>query len=303
MNRLLYLCSGILLALAPQYAAAQPTADAQTLVRLTSAEPLKLIRDADSPLLIAQCTINGKACRMLLDTAASHTIFDAAFIKKNFPGMPLVDVQTTADSNVNSGLKYFALKNFTVGGLNIANYEALSMDLTGLKQSFKGGIDGILGINYLKFCPFFFSAKNATLHFLPRAVVDKMTKKELYATRTDTGIYNIRCQLGEESFSLLLDSGATATKAASAIGKWQTDDTKAFQAPVTGINGTAMVTIKPGVPATLKLGPDFTLHHQAWLVDCSDGLSILGIDTLMQFDIVVDDPKQKVYVIPPRIKK
>ncbi len=302
MNCLFYLCAATLLTLAPS-AQAQAPSEPRTIVRLTSAEPLKLIRDADSPLLIAQCTINGKACRMLVDTAASHTIFDAAFLKKNFSDIPLTNVQTTDDSNVDSEVKWFAVKNFIVGGLNIANYEGLSMDLTGLKQSFKGGIDGILGINYLKFCPFFFSAKNATLHFLPRAVVERMTKKELFATRTDTGIYNIRCQLGKESFNVLLDSGATATKAASAIGKWPTDDAKAFQAPANGINGQVMVTIKPGVSATLQLGPDVKLNNQSWFVDCSDGLSILGIDTLMQFDIVIDDPKQKIYLIPPRVKQ
>ncbi len=286
--------------IAPIFAQEQTPQEPQTIVRLTSAEPLKLIRDADSPLLIAECSINGKPCRMLVDTAASHTIFDAAFMKKNFPEMPMTHVQVTEDSNVEAALRYFKVNSFKVGGLFVANYEGLCMDLSTLKQSFKGGIDGILGINYLKFCPFIFSAKKGVLHFLPRAIVDKLTKKELYATRTDTGVYSIRCQLGKDAFTVLLDTGATVTKAADAIGKWQTDAAKAYQAPVTGINGTAMVTIKPGIPATLKLGPDFQLPNQTWIVDCSDGLSILGMDVLMQFDLLIDDSKQKIYVLIPK---
>ena len=53
-------------------------------VSITDLKPVKLERDAHSKLLVAQCTVNGVPCNLIVDTAASHTTFDIKFIKKNF---------------------------------------------------------------------------------------------------------------------------------------------------------------------------------------------------------------------------
>lgn len=53
-------------------------------VSITDLKPVKLERDAHSKLLVAQCTVNGVPCNLIVDTAASHTTFDIKFIKKKF---------------------------------------------------------------------------------------------------------------------------------------------------------------------------------------------------------------------------
>ena len=54
------------------------------VVSITDLKPVKLERDAHSKLFVAQCTVNGVPCNLIVDTAASHTTFDIKFIKKEF---------------------------------------------------------------------------------------------------------------------------------------------------------------------------------------------------------------------------
>ena len=82
------------------------------LALLALGAPVKLERDAHSKLLVAQCTVNGVPCNLIVDTAASHTTFDIKFIKKNFPGLPLEDVQIAPGSNVDAVPRLFAMRSF-----------------------------------------------------------------------------------------------------------------------------------------------------------------------------------------------
>ena len=127
------------------------------VVSITDLKPVKLERDAHSKLLLAQCTVNGVPCNLIVDTAASHTTFDIKFIKKNFPGLPLEDVQIAPGSNVDAVPRLFAMRSFSMGGLHIKNFFGLALDLTPLQKDMQVKIDGILGINQLGFTPFLLS--------------------------------------------------------------------------------------------------------------------------------------------------
>ena len=133
----LFRASAALLALGalPLSAAEQPDpAQARPVVSITDLNPVRLTRDAHSKLLVAQCTINGVPCNLIVDTAASHTTFDIKFIKKNFPGLPLENAQIAPGSNVNTVPQLFAMKTFSIGGLHIKNFFGLAMDLTPLQK-------------------------------------------------------------------------------------------------------------------------------------------------------------------------
>ena len=112
-------------------------------VSITDLKPVKLERDAHSKLLVAQCTVNGVPCNLIVDTAASHTTFDIKFIKKNFPGLPLEDVQIAPGSNVDAVPRLFAMRSFSMGGLHIKNFFGLALDLTPLQKDMQVKIDGI----------------------------------------------------------------------------------------------------------------------------------------------------------------
>ncbi len=282
-------------------ASAQSPMEALVQPQITSIEPLKLSRDGASNLLVAECKLNGVPCKLLVDTAASHTTLDVAFVKKHFPDTALHTIGLTDESNVQVAPKLFFIKTFEMGGLTLRNYDCMAMDLAMLKKNFDVKIDGLLGINYLKFTPFRLSAKNNTIQFLTPAEMAKITdKKELYAERKASGVYNITCHIGTEQFVLALDSGATLTMACSAKGKWQADPTKVFKTASADINShrKTAIDLRPGVPATIQIGPDFQLKNQSWFIEGVDGRDLLGIDTMEQFDILVDGKNNKVYAIP-----
>jgi len=122
-----------------------------------------------------------------VDTAASHTTFDIKFIKKNFPGLPLEDVQIAPGSNVHAVPRLFAMRSFSMGGLHIKNFFGLALDLTPLQKDMQVKIDGILGINYLGFSPFLLSVRNASLQFLERSRFPQH-RKPLDVERDPSGI-------------------------------------------------------------------------------------------------------------------
>ena len=83
---------------------------------LTGMEPIKLARDPNSKLLIAECRINGIPCNLIVDTAASHTTFDVKFIQKHFPNLTLQEVQIAPGSNVHTAPRVFPMESFSIGG-------------------------------------------------------------------------------------------------------------------------------------------------------------------------------------------
>ncbi|WP_418168974.1 retropepsin-like aspartic protease, partial [Akkermansia sp.] len=207
----LFRASAALLALGalPLSAAEQPDpAQARPVVSITDLNPVRLTRDAHSKLLVAQCTINGVPCNLIVDTAASHTTFDIKFIKKNFPGLPLENAQIAPGSNVNTVPQLFAMKTFSIGGLHIKNFFGLAMDLTPLQKDMQVRVDGILGINYLGFSPFLLSVRDASLQFLERSRFPSQNMKPLEVERHPSGIFYVRCSRGGDAFLLALDSGS-----------------------------------------------------------------------------------------------
>lgn len=211
----LFRASAALLALGalPLSAAEQPDpAQARPVVSITDLNPVRLTRDAHSKLLVAQCTINGVPCNLIVDTAASHTTFDIKFIKKNFPGLPLENAQIAPGSNVNTVPQLFAMKSFSIGGLHIKNFFGLAMDLTPLQKDMQVRVDGILGINYLGFSPFLLSVRDASLQFLERSRFPSQNMKPLEVERHPSGIFYVRCSRGGDAFLLALDSGSSLSR-------------------------------------------------------------------------------------------
>ena len=268
-------------------------------VSITDLKPVKLERDAHSKLLVAQCTVNGVPCNLIVDTAASHTTFDIKFIKKNFPGLPLEDVQIAPGSNVRAAPRLFAMRSFSMGGLHIKNFFGLALDLTPLQKDMQVKIDGILGINYLGFSPFLLSVRNASLQFLERSRFPQHMKP-LDVERDPSGIFYIRCSRGGDTFPLALDSGSSLSMAP--LKQWPADPngnqltTKATD--INGHNGDCTV-MNLGIPSTLRMGPDFQMDGLSFAVTGTGGRYQIGVDTFQHFDIIIDAPQGEVFALPP----
>ena len=277
---------------------AAPLPDRAT-ASLTDMEPVKLARDPNSKLLIAECRINGIPCNLIVDTAASHTTFDVKFIKKHFPDLALQEVQIAPGSNVHTAPRVFSMESFSIGGLLIKNFYGCTMDLDPLQNSTRIRVDGILGINYLSFCPFLLSVRDATLQFLERSRFPLKDMKPLDVERHDSGILYIRCVRDGAPFLLALDSGSTLSLAP--VEQWPADPdgshVKVMASDINGSSGSHSV-MKLGVPSTLHMGPDFQMEGLSFVVTGTGGRHQIGVDTLRHFDIIVDAPQGEVYALP-----
>lgn len=283
---------------------AEPSAESGPGVKLADTAPIPLIRDESTGLLIAECRLNGIPCNLIVDTGASHTTFDTAFIKQHFPEMSMQDIQVSPGTNVREIPKLFSVTSFSLGGLNIGNFYGMALDLAPIRKANKTHIDGILGMNYLALRPFRLSAGNAFLQFLPQAASPAETGSALNAVIRDSGTFDILCSRNGKEFFLLLDSGSSLSFAPSSV--WAADEQAPHQtASTTDINGadSAPSVFRKGIPSTLKMGPEFQISNVSFIVTEKEGRDQIGIDTLKRFDIIVDAARGTVSALAPAKEK
>lgn len=126
---------------------------------MVSKIPIQLISiENDGFHLMVEVLINNKVANLVLDTGASRTVFD-----KNEMLHFIDEEQTEYQENekLSSGLgtnsmksEAFELSSLKLGAFEIKNYQALTLDLTHVKQSYESlnlpKIHGVLGGDLLK---------------------------------------------------------------------------------------------------------------------------------------------------------
>lgn len=296
--------AGILSFFIPPVLSAEAPAEIRPTVKLANTEPIPLTRDESTGLLIVQCRLNGIPCNLIVDTGASHTTFDAAFIRQHFPAMVMQDIEVNPGTNVKEAPKLFPAASFSMGGMEIGNFYGMVLNLTPIRKANKTRIDGILGMNYLAFLPFRISAGNAFLQFLPQTNAISEPLFPLNAILRESGTFDILCSLNGKKFPLLLDSGSSLSFAPASV--WPEDAQAAEHTVSTAdINGASRTpeVFKKGIPSTLGLGPDFQIPELSFMVTEKGDRNQIGLDTLKRFDIVVDISKGNVSAIVPRQEK
>ncbi len=101
--------------------------------------------------LFIKVTVNGKRCRFLIDTGASHSVVDKAYFEKHFGKRSLKTVkQATTGLHSSTTESHFGkIKELKIGKATVKNYQAAAVDLNHVnntyKQLKKKAIQGILG--------------------------------------------------------------------------------------------------------------------------------------------------------------
>ncbi len=101
-------------------------------------------------------TVNGKRCRFLLDTGASHSVVDKAFFEKHFGKRSLKTVkQSTTGLHSSTVESHFGrIKDLKIGALLIKKFTAAAIDLNHVNATYasikKAKIHGILGSDILR---------------------------------------------------------------------------------------------------------------------------------------------------------
>ncbi|MDR1154268.1 MAG: retroviral-like aspartic protease family protein [Bacteroidales bacterium] len=110
--------------------------------------------DNNSYHLFVSGVINGRKCDLLIDTGASHTIFDAMLI----PESPVGETagQEIHSAGVHAGeLKssFGRIRNFELGDLKCVNWTVILIDLTHVNDLYKKITDkcvaGLIGSDFL----------------------------------------------------------------------------------------------------------------------------------------------------------
>jgi predicted aspartyl protease len=119
--------------------------------------PLKEIKIDENGLhLNLKAKINGKKCFLTLDTGASRTVFDTLKITELVKSKPqLIEGKLSTGLGTNSMESHsIILESFKIGNLKIPQFEAITLDLSMLNQSYQqineAEVVGVLGSDILK---------------------------------------------------------------------------------------------------------------------------------------------------------
>lgn len=116
--------------------------------------PISIMKISDGFHLVVNVLIDGSKARMVLDTAASSTIFDKKRINKLCKGL-LITNQTEKANTAAGEIEQSStqIKKMQFNELTIENYTCVLMDLKELNNTYKKHklqpIDGILGSDIL----------------------------------------------------------------------------------------------------------------------------------------------------------
>ena len=143
----------------------------------TSINIQMLTIEDDGLHLIGDSEVNGKPCRLLIDTGASRTVFDQnrifIFIKEG--ELEQHDKLSTGLGTDSMPTSSTSLSNFNIGELKIENFHAILLDLSHVNASYEkmgySQIDGVLGSDVL-------NEYNAIIDYKKRKITLSKKKKK-----------------------------------------------------------------------------------------------------------------------------
>jgi hypothetical protein len=117
-------------------------------------EPLKI--EPDGVHLLLEAFLNGVACRLVLDTGASKTVLDLAYIEKTSPALSIKkeDDESAGVGGINLSSFSFIAEELSLGSLKEKHIVLAAMDLSHVIASYKAigapAIQGVLGGDLLR---------------------------------------------------------------------------------------------------------------------------------------------------------
>ncbi|MEI6817551.1 MAG: retropepsin-like aspartic protease [Bacteroidota bacterium] len=105
--------------------------------------------------IIIKARMNGKIARMIIDTGASHTMFDRIRFER-FAADATLEKSGQSSTGVggkNMETHYSMVKKFAIGDMKFMNYEVVILDISHVNQALESGgmrpVDGIIGGDFL----------------------------------------------------------------------------------------------------------------------------------------------------------
>lgn len=283
--------SPLFLLLLPFFAGLSPAAAQEEPAAVAAAAEPDMLRDARCGQVLVLIRMNGTPLRMMLDTGATHTVLAPETLAK-IPNAQKVD---TSGMQFNSSSSHQRPQLYVVetqaGPRTFAEHPVLVLPLGGVKQMLQTPIDGILGMDVLRFLPFTLDFRSGgSSHW--GEPQDGALPMPLNA-RPDAGFSPmLTIRVGEKEISnVLLDSGSSATMFEEA--DWEAGTERTVTVHTADINGGAEQGMSIGKPAVIRLaeGAEQTVTPQLRGGKRADARGILGVDALRGFRLIYSPQK------------
>lgn len=111
---------------------------------------------ADGVHIVLQAQINNKACRLLIDTGASRTVFDQTRMSSFVDELAMEENEQLSTGLGTNDMKshIITLEKLEIGPLYLQNYTTVIIDMVHINQSFETfglpAIDGVIGGDILQ---------------------------------------------------------------------------------------------------------------------------------------------------------
>ena len=240
---------------------------------------LKLLPRNNMPLVKAE--VDGAKGTFLLDTGATHTTFDLAFVKKNMPHTTLTPVAMMAESNVDGAPRYMRVKSMKFGAAEFCDFGAMALDISHLHTSIGAKVDGILGMSTIGRVPCIIAFGAGEVVFAPckesLAGFGHLVQRSL----SDPMSVLLPVKFGDRNFEVLVDSGASFTFLSRDTG-WPTTG-EAANVPAVDINGKANLAPLVGKKGVLPIGDGIEVSPLV----VSGSMNRIGADVLPAYDMLI----------------
>ena len=240
---------------------------------------LKLLSRNNMPLVEAE--VDGAKGTFLLDTGATHTTFDLAFVKENLPQAKLTPVAMMAESNVAGAPRYMRVKSMKLGAAEFCDFGAMALDLSHLHASVGAKVDGILGMSTIGRVPCIVSFGAGEVVFVPGKESLAGFGRPVQRSLSDPMSVLLPVKFGDRTVEVLVDSGASFTFLSRETG-WPTTG-EAASVPAVDINGKAKLAPLVGKKGVLPVGDGIEVSPLV----VSAPMNRIGSDVLKKYDMLI----------------
>lgn len=239
-----------------------------------AADIMSMNQDARCGQVLVTCLINGVPMRMMLDTGATHTVLHTESASRVPEAQWLDTSKMQFRGNSTQHPKLF-LASLQTGPAQSPVHAFMVMDLGAVRSMMAEKIDGILGMDILKFLPFTFNLRTGEFYWGIPADAELVP---LHAEPDHTGRVIVLGKSGEKTARMLLDTGSSVTRIAT--GQWAPGAGAEIRAQIGDIDQRSGIMALEGAPGNLELAPGVIISGFTPLLCEADESPMLGMDAL-----------------------
>lgn len=232
-------------------------------------------------MTFVEAELEGAKCTLLVDTGATHTTFDMAFVKRNMPGSELVPVMMMGDTNVEGAPRFMRVKSMKIGAAEFKDFGAMALDISHLPSSLGAKVDGILGMSTLGRVPCLLSLSSKELVFVPGKDRRDGFDRPIMRNVQDPMSILLPVKFGERVIDVLVDSGSSMTFLSNDT-LWPTVG-EASEMPAVDINGKTGLKPQRGEKGVLPVCHGLVITPLV----VPQPMNRIGADVLARYDMLI----------------